>query len=393
MKIKREVRLAVTAIITLVLLIWGINFLKAKDIFERNTVFYALYDQVDGLKVSSAVEYRGYHVGQVTKIQFIGERYDQVLVQFTVGKNLEIPINSKAIIQNTDLMGTKAICLEPGDSSVYAESGDTLRAHMQKGMLDQVTEQLRPLKNKAELVMVSLDSVLTTVQNIFNSETQTNIEGSLQRMHNTLKNVESASGSLDGLISGESGRISKILDNINSITENLRSNNSHIAQGLDNFVSITDSLRSADVGKMMGQVNHILGQVDSVVVKINHGAGTLGEVVNDDDLYYGLVSLSDNLDKLLTEFRANPKKFINLSVFNFSSNKDKSDPYGIVVFESDKPLPVGADLYVQYPGIVEYKSKGVFLYLIQTYPKLRQAEKDLENVKKDFKDAYIVKIN
>ena len=78
MKIKREVKLAVTAIGAIVILIWGINFLKARALFDRNNVFYGVYDQVDGLKVSSSVVYRGYHVGQVNDIRFVGPRYEHV---------------------------------------------------------------------------------------------------------------------------------------------------------------------------------------------------------------------------------------------------------------------------------------------------------------------------
>ena len=98
MKVKREVKLALTAIVAVVILIWGINFLKAKALFDRNNVFYGIYDRVDGLKVSSSVIYRGYSVGQVSAIQFTGERYDKVLVQFTVGKKLQISSNTIAAI-------------------------------------------------------------------------------------------------------------------------------------------------------------------------------------------------------------------------------------------------------------------------------------------------------
>ena len=114
MKVKREVKLALTAIVAVVILIWGINFLKAKALFDRNNVFYGIYDRVDGLKVSSSVIYRGYSVGQVSAIQFTGERYDKVLVQFTVGKKLQISSNTIAAIRSADLMGSKAINLIPG---------------------------------------------------------------------------------------------------------------------------------------------------------------------------------------------------------------------------------------------------------------------------------------
>ncbi len=86
MKIKREIKLAVTAIAAIVILIWGINFLKARALFDRNNVFYGVYEQVDGLKVSSSVVYRGYHVGQVNDIRFVGSRFEYVLVQFSIKK-------------------------------------------------------------------------------------------------------------------------------------------------------------------------------------------------------------------------------------------------------------------------------------------------------------------
>ena len=134
-------------------------------------------------------------------------------------------------------------------------------------------------------------------------------------------------------------------------------------------------------------------QADSIVIKINQGQGTLGNVVNDNELYYNLTAVSENLDKLLTEFRQNPKRFLNLSVFDFSSGKNMlQNDYGIVVAQTDKPLALNADMYLQYPDLKEIRRNGKFLYLIQTYKNLKQAEKDLGNVKKSFKDAFIVKI-
>lgn len=391
--IKREVKLALTAIAAIIILIWGINFLKAKALFDRNNVFYGVYDRVDGLKISSSVIYRGYSVGQVTAINFTGERFDKVLVQFTVGKKLEIPSNSVAAIQSSDLMGSKSINLIPGNSTTYAESGDTLRSQLELGLMEQLNKQLEPLKRKAENVMVSLDSVLLALQEIFSDGANGNIRSSLKSVSRTLDNVEEASGTLNSLLKEESGKISTILENINSITANLESNNSKVNSSLDNISSISDSLRSINLNNTVRYLNHVLLQADSIVIKINRGQGTLGNVVNDNELYYNLTAVSENLDKLLVEFRQNPKRFLNLSVFDFSSGKNMlQNDYGIVVAQTDKPLALNDDLYLQYPDLKEVRRNGKFLYLIQTYKNLKQAEKDLGNVKKSFKDAFVVKI-
>lgn len=229
MKVKREVKLALTAIAAVVILIWGINFLKAKALFDRNNVFYGIYDRVDGLKVSSSVIYRGYSVGQVSAIQFTGERYDKVLVQFTVGKKLQISSNTIAAIRSADLMGSKAINLIPGDATTFMpRAGDTLRTELELGIMEQLNKQLEPLKKKAETVMVSLDTVLMALQEIFSEDANGNIRGSLKSVSRTLDNVEHASGTLNDLLANESSRISKILENINSITGNLENSNANI---------------------------------------------------------------------------------------------------------------------------------------------------------------------
>lgn len=388
--IKREVKLALTAIIAVIILIWGISFLKAKALFDNNDIFYGIYERVDGLKVSSSVIYRGYSVGQVNNIQFIGERFDRVLVEFSVGKDLKIPSNTIAIIESADLMGSKAINLIPGDASVYAQSGDTLQSQLSLGLM----EQLDPLKQKVENVMSSLDTVLLAIRDLFDENAEGNIKGSLNSVGRTLNNVEQATGTLNDLLNQETDKIANILENINSITSNLESNNSKITQGMDNIVSISDSLRAVNLNNTIRHLNHLLQQTDSVVGKINQGKGTLGGALNNDELYFNLVTMSENLNKLLTEFRQNPKKFINLSVFDFSSgNRNEEGHYGIAIAESTHPLPLNSELYLNFPDLKQIHKNGKYLYLLSGYANLKQARKKLEQIKQSFKEAYIVKID
>lgn len=393
-KVKREVKLAVTVIIAVVILVWGINFLKARALFDSNNVFYGVYDQVDGLKVSSGVIYRGYSVGQVSAIKFMGERFDKVLVQFTVGKNLEIPSNSIASIQNADLMGGKAIHLVPGDAPAYAKNGDTLRTQLALGLMEQLNEQLEPLKRKAENIMVSLDTVLLALQDIFSENASGNIRGSLKSVSHTLNNMEQASGTLNEMLAQESGRISDILKNLHSITANLKGSNEEITQSLENITTISDSLKAVNLNRTILYLNDVLVQVDSVMTKINRGKGTLGGMVNDTELYYNLAAVSDNLNKLLLDFKQNPKRYVNLSVFDFGSNKSATtDAYGIAIAEYERPLALNDGLYLKYPDLQEMKKNGKFFYLLRTCKNLKQAQKELEEVRMVFEQAFIVKIN
>ena len=393
MKIRREAKLALTALAAVFILIWGINFLKGSSLFESKSTFYGVYDSVEGLKVSSGVIYRGYQVGQVISIQFTGERFDRVLVKFSVDKGLELPSNTLAMIQSADLMGSKVVALVPGDSHVFAVSGDTLRSQVERGLMEQVSQQMLPLKQKAERLLGSLDSVLLIVQGLFNEETKKNLSNSFGSIDRTLRNLEGASGNLDTLIQGESARISSILQDVNSITGNLRNNNEEISNILGNVSAISDSLRQASLHQTLMSLDYILATPDSIMNKINRGEGTIGALLNDNDLYYNLNQVSENLNRLLVEFRYNPKRFINLSLIDFSSGKNALEEYGVVIFESLERLDINSELYMQNPGLKEVKYKDKYLYIIDSYKKLKPAQRKLDDVIKRYNDAYIVKID
>ena len=393
MKIRREAKLALTALAAVFILIWGINFLKGSSLFESKSTFYGVYDSVEGLKVSSGVIYRGYQVGQVISIQFTGERFDRVLVKFSVDKGLELPSNTLAMIQSADLMGSKVVALVPGDSHVTAVSGDTLRSQVERGLMEQVSQQMLPLKQKAERLLGSLDSVMLIVQGLFNEETKKNLSNSFGSIDRTLRNLEGASGNLDTLIQGESARISSILQDVNSITGNLRDNNEEISTILGNVSAISDSLRQASLHQTLMSLDYILATTDSIMNKINRGEGTIGALLNDNDLYYNLNQVSENLNRLLVEFRYNPKRFINLSLIDFSSGKNALEEYGVVIFESLERLDINSELYVQNPGLKEIKYKDKYLYIIDSYKKLKPAQRKLDDVIKRYNDAYIVKID
>ena len=393
MKIKREVKLAITAICAVVILIWGINFLKGTSLFESRTIFYGLYDRVEGLKISSGVMYRGYQVGQVLDISFTGERFDKVLVKFSVKNGLTLPENSLAFIQSADLMGSKVINLIPGDSPKIAQHGDTLRTQIEQGLMEQVSSQMLPLKQKAEHLFSALDSVLSIVQALFNDETKQNLANSFRSIDRTLHHLEGASGDLDTLMTKETNRISAILSHINGITANLEQHNAQVGQVLTNFAAISDSIKQANLKQILTSLEDALAKVDQLLIDVQDGKGTVGALMHDNDLYYNLNQTSENLNRLLVEFRNNPKKFIRLSLIDFSSGKGNEKEYGIVVAESVEALNLNDTLYKEFPDMRAIKYKGKYLYVIRSYKKLKQAQSALDGIMKRYKDAYIVKID
>ena len=392
-KIKREAKLAIAAIAAVCVLIWGINFLKGTSLFDSTNTYYGIYDKVDGLKVSSGVMYRGYQVGQVSKIIFVGDRLEKVLVEFFLKDDLALPKDTKALIQSADLMGSKVINLLPGISTEPLQDGDTLVAEMEQGMMETVGAQIEPFKNKTERLLTSLDSVLTIAQEVLNPEARENLRESIRNLNRTLANLEEASGSLNEMLDKETGHVGSILAHADGIAANLEENNENISQILHNVSALSDSLRQADLKQLLERVSGLAAQADSVLMKVNRGKGTMGAFVNNQDLYLSLNETAENLNRLLVEFRRNPKKFIQLSVLDFSSNKGDVGEYAVVIREESERLAANDDLYQKHPGLCELKHRDKYLYVVGTYKKLKAAQRKLAEISEEYTKAYIIKVD
>ena len=393
MKIKREAKLAIAAIAAVCILIWGINFLKGTSLFDSKTTYYGIYDKVDGLKVSSGVMYRGYQVGQVSKIVFVGDRLEKVLVEFFLKEDLALPKDSKALIQSADLMGSKVINLLSGSSNEPLQDGDTLTAEVERGMMEAVGEQIVPFKRKAERLLVSLDSVLVIMQEVLDMEARENLKGSIRNLNQTLSNLEGASDNLNKMLDGETGQVGRVLAHIEGIAGNLERNNENVSNILGNVSALSGALRQADLKGLVGQAEQVAAQMDSLLMKINKGEGTVGAFVKDSDLYYNLSEASENLNRFLVEFRHNPKKFIRLSLVDFSSNKSDVGEYAVVIRETTERLAANDSLYRKHSGLCEIRYRDKYLYVVDTYKKLKQAQKKLAEVADEYENAYIVRVD
>lgn len=384
--------MAIAAIAAVCILIWGINFLKGTSLFDSNTTYYGIYDKVDGLKVSSGVMYRGYQVGQVSRIVFVGDRLDKVLVEFFLKDDLALPRDTKALIQSADLMGSKVINLLPGNATEPLQDGDTLVAEVEQGMMEAVGAQIAPFKHKTERLLMSLDSVLVIMQEVLDMEARENLRGSMRNLNHTLSHLESASGNLDKMLDS-TGQVGSALAHVDGITANLEKNNENISNILSNVASLTDSLRQANLNSLLARAEQVAAQADSVLMKINRGKGTVGAFVNDNNLYYNLSEASENLNRFLVEFRHNPKKFIQLSLIDFSSNKGEVGEYAVVIHETTERLAANDSLYQKHPGLCEMRYKDKYLYVVDTYKKLKSAQKKLAEICNEYENAYIVRVD
>jgi phospholipid/cholesterol/gamma-HCH transport system substrate-binding protein len=309
MKITNETKVGALAAVAIAVLIVGYSYLKGNDVFSRENEFYAKYDRVDGLTASKPVLVNGYQIGRVSQLTLLPN--GQILVQFKVRPEFSIPKNTVAKLESTDLLGGKAIVFQLGTGSDYAINGDTLNANVQKDLMQQV----EPVQKKAEQIIARMDSILSSVNSTLNPEFQRNFDRSFASIARTLENLEKTSKTVDGLVSGQSSKISGIMSNLESITANFKNNNEKISAIMNNLEKVSDDVARANFAQTINEANKAVADLQTIVSKINSGTGTLGQLINDERMYNNLNNAAGNLDKLMIDLKANPKRYVSFSVF------------------------------------------------------------------------------
>jgi phospholipid/cholesterol/gamma-HCH transport system substrate-binding protein len=315
MKISRELKIGAFGIVTLALFIISVNFIKGKDIFNRNRTFYAVYDATSGIQEAASVTVSGLEVGKVTDMRFLTKNSKKVLIELTISNKVFIPSKSVARITSLDLLGTKNIEIVFSDSKTEALDGDTLVGGAQLSLQEEVNKQVAPIKLKAENLLSSLDTMVTVLHSVFNADTRKNITASFLSIRSTLSNLENTTYNLDTLVYGQKKRLERIMFNVESITENFRKNNENISNILTNFSLLSDTLAKANLAGTLKNVNIVLSRVEAITTKINKGEGTIGMLVNDQKLYDNLNKSASQLNALIEDMKLNPYRYVNVSVF------------------------------------------------------------------------------
>jgi phospholipid/cholesterol/gamma-HCH transport system substrate-binding protein len=309
MKITNETKVGILAAVAITILVLGYSFLKGNNVFSSENEFYARYANVGGLTVSKPVLINGYQIGRVAALEL--EPNGTILAQFDINSDYEIPKNTIARLESTDLLGGKAIVFELGNSKVYAEDGDTLRANSEKNIMEQV----QPIQKKAEQIIGRLDSVLTSVNNTISPEFQQNFNKSFASIARTLETLEGTTKRVDNLVGSESTRIAAIMANFQSVSANLRDNNQKITAVMSNLEKVSDQIARSNFENTIKNADKAVADLQTAINKVNSGKGTLGQLVNDEALYKNLANASSNLDKLMIDLKANPKRYVSFSVF------------------------------------------------------------------------------
>ncbi|HAJ99985.1 MAG TPA: hypothetical protein DCM62_08175 [Bacteroidales bacterium] len=315
MKLKREVKIGFVVLAALFLFIWGLNFLKGRQLFSRQLYFYSVYTHIDDLMATNPVTVNGVVIGQVQKIFFHPDGSGRIVVRSLVQQKIPIPANSIARLASASLMGTREIQIILGDSNAEIAHGDTLSSEITASFSQEVSEQLMPIRLQAETLLAQIDSMVSAINNIFNEQTQKSILASIESLRITVANIEKTTATANTALDVQFKQLSQILVNAQSITANLQAHNQTIGSILHDLSQTSNNLAAIQIGETMDKVNASMTEFNDIVSKINRGEGTIGLLIHDEALYRNLESSAKQLDSLLLDIRQNPRRYINVSVF------------------------------------------------------------------------------
>jgi len=299
MNISKEVRIAIVSIVAIIAFILGANFLKGRNFLKPERTFYAFYDNANNLISSSAVFVSGMKVGRVSKLEFVGPRDPRIKATIVINERLDIPKNTIARIATADLLGTRIIELIFSDETEFLRSGDTLIGDVEVTMMEEVFSQLMPMKDKIEGLVTSLDTLTNAMVAIFNEQAQQRIQNSIRDLSTSLANVRNLTSTANRMLNNQHENVAKILEN---------------------FAKISEDLNNANFATTVNALQNTLAQTDSLIKNLNEGEGSAGRLLNDQRLYDELTNSAANLSRLLEDMQANPRRYVQFSLFGRRSD-------------------------------------------------------------------------
>jgi phospholipid/cholesterol/gamma-HCH transport system substrate-binding protein len=329
MKVANETKIGALTVIAVALLVLGFNFLKGKSLLKAGNFLYARFDNTKGLTPSNPVLIKGYQVGSVQDIEAADKSLHEITITIKLNDKFNIPDNSIAAIKENPL-GSPSIEIILGNSTTFLPSGSTIKSTNNSGMFAELSSKVGPVADKLTATLNSLDSVLRNVNTILDPNTKGNLQSVVANLSKATGSFVSSSASLDKLLNTQTGALAQSLDNVNSFTKNLASNNGKLTNVMNNLEETTGHLAKADIDGVVNKLRNSVDQLNSAMTRLNSTDGSIGALLNDKQLYNNMNNTVRSLNILMDDLRVHPKRYVSISIFG---KKDKGTPL-------TAPLPV-----------------------------------------------------
>ncbi len=302
MKLSREVKTGIFAILSIVLFILGYNFLNGSNFFDTSRIFYAKYDNVAGLSPSAPVTVNGMQVGKVRDVYLATQRGGKVVVEFTIDEGFEFSKSSIIQIYSSGFIGGNNLGVLPDyNNNDMAKSGDTLQGQMQAGLIDGILEKFTPIEKSILSTLKKLDTVLIDVNDILDEKTKKNIQASADHLNETMASFNSVATKLNGMMVANQDKLENTLNNIDVTTANM--------------AKFSDSLAQIEISKLVVELEGAIGKFNAIAAQIESGEGSVGKLLKDEKLYDNLEGATKQLEQLLQDMKLNPKRYVHFSLF------------------------------------------------------------------------------
>ena len=298
-KFSKEIQIALVAIVGILVLYFGLQFLKGMTLFSSDNRYYVKFQDVSGLSVASPIFANGYRVGVVEGIDFDYSNTGEIVASIGVNKDMQVPKGSRAEIA-TDLMGNVKVQLVLGNlADGTVAPGDTICGAQQVGAMGKAADMIPTIQQ----MLPKLDSILASVNTLLADPA---IASSLHNVDQITANLSRTSQDLSQLSAQLNRQMPQMLKNSDGV--------------LANTNQLTKNLNELDLAATMSSVNTTLKNVEQMSATLNSKEGTLGLLMRDPKLYYNLNSTMMHADSLMIDLKQHPKRYVHFSVFG---KKDK----------------------------------------------------------------------
>ena len=301
MRLSKEIKAAFFVLSTILLFIFGFNFLKGSSLLDKQKTIYAVYDEVDGLLVGANVMINGLSIGNVTELDFLPNS-TKILVTIKVKDMLNFSSKSTASIYETGVLGGLAISIDPVfERESIVKTGDTLNSSVRPGLTELINRQIEPLSRQLQSTITSVDSIFTGASNVLNKQTQEEIKESINVLTSAIKAINSSSIIIEKTLTDKNAQINNTIDNFEKISSNLS--------------EVSGELNSFGLSNLLSNLEVSVDGISSIVNKLDSDKSTIGKLINEDEVYNNLNSSIESLNLLISDIKENPKKYVHFSVF------------------------------------------------------------------------------
>ncbi len=310
MKFTKEIKAGLIALLAIVGFVFLFQFMKGKSLFTTDNIFFAKFDNVEGLEASNPVSINGLKVGQVDNIIPVTERDGKIhfVVKVIIDDNFTFSKNSTLEIFEPGLMSGKQMRVNLAYGSPMAKDGDTLSGEFKLSMLNSISSQVGPVKDQLQVVLKRVDSLTNNANKVFDEKNRAELSALLYNLNRTVASFEATSRQTNALLANNDPRVQRVLENANLATLSAR-------DAIDKYGRVAEQVDVQKLNNTIDKLSTTSDKLNGVITGIQNGEGSLGKLTKDEQLYQNLNQTAENLNALVEDLKANPKRYLNFSVF------------------------------------------------------------------------------